>query len=135
MKTLPPTVFSSRATYRNHKELGNFTPPRALRQFKCACLLTTCFPVPTAFFEEGWSVKHLSGRCREDQISSRPVKQFVMKACGDHSGILSPKNSTPRHLTSDEPDVVAIPNVTKVWPFVTFFVTIVGRCLWYDGRG
>jgi hypothetical protein len=30
----------------------------ALRQFKCACLLTNSFPVPTAFFEEGWYVKH-----------------------------------------------------------------------------
>jgi len=37
-----------------------------------------------------------------------------MKAGGDHSGILSPKNVTPRRLTSDYPDLVAIPNATEV---------------------
>src|SRR5215472_16091639 len=34
-------------------------PKVAFPHIKCACLLTTCFPVPTVFFAWGWSVKHL----------------------------------------------------------------------------
>ena len=45
--------------------------------------------------------KHIKSSCKEDQIRSRPSKSFVMKAWGDHSGSLSPKNATPRRLTSD----------------------------------
>ncbi len=50
-----------------------------------------------------------------------------MKACENHSGILSPKNATPRRLTSDEPDLVALPKAAEVWHFVTVFVTISRR--------
>jgi hypothetical protein len=39
-----------------------------------------------------------SVRCK---VISNPAKSFAMKACGDQSGILSPKNSEPRRFTSD----------------------------------
>jgi hypothetical protein len=43
--------------------------------FQCACLLTTCFPVPTVFFEEGWSVQHLfqAGAKKTNQIKACQV--------------------------------------------------------------
>jgi hypothetical protein len=61
----------------------------------------------------------LPGRCKEDHIRSRLIKSFIMKACGDHSAILSPKNATPRRLMSDEPDLVSIPKAAEVCQFVT----------------
>ncbi len=57
-----------------------------------------------------------------------------MKACADHSGILSPKNAPPRRLTSDELDVVSIPKAAEVWQFVTFLRRTYGTMLWWKGK-
>ncbi len=56
-----------------------------------------------------------------------PQAACRMKACGDHSGILSPKNATSPRLSSEEPDVVSIPKAAEVCQFVTLFVTFFRR--------
>ena len=56
-----------------------------------------------------------------------------MKACGDHSEILSPKNATSGRLTSDEPDLGSIPKAAEVWQFVTIRRRAYGTILVLEG--